>query len=210
MSLLKKVNSDIASYHSGVVRNRDSNAEQIRQSLTEIGVEFAREIATLQSSPATVITPLGEPFETISLARGLTAVVSTKGDVTTFGRALADNLQPSILGYLNYEGRRALDALNTPIREIELPDPGRRTTETLLIAKAVLATGCTAISLTDTAVDFYRPSKLLIASIFHSLSGVQELQAKFPSATILTLGSSDSLDSEGILHPGVGLLEDRM
>ncbi|MGV9662772.1 uracil phosphoribosyltransferase [Nocardia niigatensis] len=207
---VRKIISPIALAMAGVVRDRNSSPVQIREALSRLGREFSREISSWDARLAEVVTPLGEAAQVVTLHRGLTAVVTTKGDYDTFGLSLASALEPSIVGYMNFEGRRAQAALNTPIREVELPAAGNRQVGSLVVAKSVLATGCTAISLTDTAFDLYRPGKLIICSIFYSLSGVCELVARFPAATVLVLGEPDKIDENGILHPGVGLLEERI
>lgn len=207
---IQVIRSPIALSLAGVVRNRNSKSDDIRKALSQLGYEFSREILSRHARADEVITPLGEPAAVVNLDRGQTAVVATKGDYDTFGLSIATGVEPSIVGYMNFEGRRAQEALNTPVREIQLPTSGGRIVETLVIAKSVLATGCTAISLTDTAVDCYRPTHLVIASIFYSESGISELGTRFPTATIVVLGKPDKLDNDGILHPGVGLLEDRM
>jgi uracil phosphoribosyltransferase len=153
---------------------------------------------------------MNEQLETVAVTGHVSIVVTTKFDLETFGRAISATLEPSKVGYMNFEGRRGLDALNSPVREIELPDVRNGVVDAVVIAKSCLATGCTAISLARTAVQEYSPRILVIATIFYSMSGLRELEEAFPHAHMFVVGEPDEMDGDGLLHPGVGLLEDRL
>jgi uracil phosphoribosyltransferase len=206
-----QVEAPLAQYYAGVVRDRESSAAQIEEALRFLGHEIGRCLtAMLQLEPAVVTTPLNEVVRTLRLRNDLTAIVTTRADLDVFGKQIAATLSPTILGYMDFEGRRGFDAPDTPVREIQLPDPGSRPVSALVIAKSILATGCTAISLTRTAVAHYKPTRLVVASLFYSHSGLSELAAEFPNAEFLVVGEADELDDSGILHPGVGLIEERI
>ncbi|NEB00298.1 uracil phosphoribosyltransferase [Streptomyces sp. SID13726] len=201
----------MAKYYEGVIRDRDSEPAEIRKALVNLGREFGRVLAgMLCLEPAVVVTPLDEECSTLKLRDDLTVVVTTKADLELFGRVLAESLEPALVGFMDFEGRRGLEALESPVREIELPATRGRKVTNLVIAKSVLATGCTAISLTQTALNAYQPERILIASLFYSITGINELAAEFPTAEYLVLGEADRLDGNGMLHPGVGLIEKRI
>lgn len=206
-----RIDAPIAHYYAGIVRNRESSPSQIENALGNLGKEFGRELMSmLRLKPAMVVTPLDETCSTLELRDELTAVVTTKADLKLYGRAIASHLEPAIMGYMDFEGRRGLSALEAPVREIELPSSHGQKVTNLVIAKSVLATGCTAISLTRTAIATYQPEQLVIASLFYSLTGINELAVEFPAAEFLVLGEADKLDENGLLHPGVGLIEQRL
>ena len=103
------------------------------------------------------------------------------------------------------------DALSSPIRSMSLPEPRKEfPTDSVIIAKSVLATGCTAISLTRKAVEMYNPRNVIIASIFYSDIGIAEMLNEISTAQIFTFGKADSLDENGMLIPGVGNLDQRL
>jgi uracil phosphoribosyltransferase len=207
---VRRIDAGVALYYAGIVRNRDSTPEEIRHALGNLGQEVGRELASvLCLEPTVVVTPLNESCSTLKLRDELTAVVTTKADLELYGKALASKLEPVIIGNMDFEGRRGLTALDTPVREVELPIPHGRQVVNLVVAKSVLATGCTAISLTRTAMRYYQPERLVIATLFYSLTGIDELAAEFPDAQFLVLGEADKLDDNGMLHPGVGLIEQR-
>ena len=94
---------------------------------------------------------------------------------------------------------------------MSLPEPRKEfPTDSVIIAKSVLATGCTAISLTRKAVEMYNPRNVIIASIFYSDIGIAEMLNEISTAQIFTFGKADSLDENGMLIPGVGNLDQRL
>jgi uracil phosphoribosyltransferase len=210
MAVVHKLESAYLTYLSGLVRNRDSTPEQVRDSLLRLGEEVGRQIlAACFLDRTTVTTPMGEEVDALTSANELSVVITTKFDLETFGSALASSLTPSKVGYMNFEGRRGFDALNSPVREIELPDLRNRTVSSIVIAKSCLATGCTAISLAKSAAQEYMPRRMIIVAVFYSLEGLMELEEAFPHSEIFVVGEPDEIDEDGMLHPGVGLLEAR-
>ena len=210
MAVVHKLTAPFLRLQTGVVRNRDSDPEDIRTALRLLGEEIGRHIlTTCLVDPVTITTPMNEKLETITVSNHMSIIVTTKADLDTFGKAISSTLQPSKVGYMNFEGRRGLDALNAPVREIELPDV-RHGVDSVVIAKSCLATGCTAVSLARTAMQEYVPRLLIIAAIFYSMAGVRELEEAFPNSHIFVVDDPDDMDNDGMLHPGVGLLEARI
>ena len=83
----------------------------------------------------------------------LTVVVSSLDDYEYFGFGIAKSLANVKRGYIDFEGRRGIEALTHQVRSITLPDANN--VKTVIIAKSVLATGCTAISLARKAMEKY-------------------------------------------------------
>jgi uracil phosphoribosyltransferase len=49
-----------------------------------------------------------------------------------------------------------------------------------------------------------------LVSIFYSNAGIAELRESFPNAYIFVVGEPDNLTDDGLLVPGVGLLDERI
>lgn len=210
MGSIRRITSPYCKYLTGIVRDRNSTPDQVRHALSQLGTELGRHVLEAHHlQPTMVTTPVNDEVEILSLTNDTTLIVTTKGDFGSFGTAAAVMLSPARIGYMNFEGRRGLQALNTPIRELDIPDVGNHV-KTLVVAKSTLATGCTAISLTKTAVEEVVPELLVIITVFHSLEGLQELRDEFPDAIIYCIGEPDALDENGMLHPGIGVLEERI
>jgi uracil phosphoribosyltransferase len=97
-------------------------------------------------------------------------------------------------GYFDFQGVRGPDALTQPVRAASHPTikPGT-IVDTVVIAKAVLATGCTAISLAKNIMSKFQPENLIIASAFYSQTGIKELFVEIPNIKfIYTVGNLDS------------------
>ena len=155
-------------------------------------------------------TPMNEDVIAIVPKVPLCAIVSTKDDFEFLGKGLSRILENSVNGYMDFEGRRGREALNSHIAHMELPEAKGQSVHTLVIAKAVLATGCTAVHLAKTAQKKYMPRNILIVSVFYSEKGVLELQHEVPNADIVVVGKPDSVDENGMLTPGVGNLDQRL
>lgn len=210
MAEIHKLSSPYALAQVGVIRNRESEPSDVRKALTRLGEEIGKGIASQHFlAPATIITPMDDEVHTLLPQRNTSVVVTTKADLDCFGAALASILDPAALGYMNFEGRRGFQALESPVRELELPEI-HAPVDYLIIAKSTLATGCTAISLARTAMYEYSPRALIIASIFYSSLGLSELRTAFSHAPIFVVGDPDRLDERGMLHPGIGLLDSRI
>lgn len=207
---IRRVTSDYARYLTGIVRDRGSSPSDVREALARLGAELGRHVLEAHFlRPAVISTPMNDEVETLILSNDSTLVITTKSDMLAFGTSVAAALSPARIGYMNFEGRRGLEALRTPVREVDIPEMGG-VVKNLVVAKSTLATGCTAISITRCALDEVDPESLIILTVFYSLEGLQELQQAFPDAEIFCIGEPDTLDENGMLHPGIGLLEERI
>jgi hypothetical protein len=119
----------------------------------------------------------------------------------------ADN---SLSGFMDFKGRRGVTALDSPVRNIDLPHSSDEPVVNLIIGKAVLATGCTAISLTKESTRKYMPRRIIIASCFYSKKGVSELMHEIPNADLILVGEADKINNDGMLEPGIGNLDQRL
>lgn len=196
---------------SGVVRNERSSPSEIRAALASLGRSIADEVLERYGyCPVEVTTPLSEGALVARRREHRNIVISTKADFDPFGRIIADELSPAWAGYMDFGDVRGRAALTAPIREISIPEKGDNPVDTVIVAKSVLATGCTAVSLARVAMDEYQPRQILIATVFYSRAGLSEIAEELPEADIFVVGDPDRLDDNGILHPGIGMLDERM
>lgn len=196
---------------ASIVRSIESSPQELKDALREMGREIGKKvIEKFYIKDIEIVTPMGSkttsPFPQIPLS----LVFTTKGDMEHFGSGLSKSLRNSIIGYMNFEGRRGTEALDSPIRDIMLPSVKGKKIDSILIAKSVLATGCTAISLTRKALSEYVPDKVIIVAAFYSTRGLDDLTAEFPNAHIFVVGDPDDLEENGLLVPSIGLLEERL
>lgn len=82
--------------------------------------------------------------------------------------------------------------------------------KTLIVAKSVLATGCTAVHLARKAIETYNAQSIIIASVFYSEIGINEITNELPQSKIYVFGDPDKLNADGMLVPGVGNLDMRL
>lgn len=207
----RKIDSRFAEAQKSIVMDSSSSKAALRQSVWLLGQEMGKKvIEDYFLSKGTLQTPMNVQVERIVPTVPLCAIVTTRDDFEFLGKGISSVLYNSIAGYMDFEGRRGLQALNAQIQHVELLEPKGQHVHTLIVAKAILATGCTAIHLTRSAMSKYMPRQIIISSIFFSEHAVAELHHEIPNADIIVIGSPDSLDEDGMLVPGVGILDQRL
>ncbi|HHP4539555.1 TPA: uracil phosphoribosyltransferase [Acinetobacter baumannii] len=207
----KQLNTNFIRSQKTIIRSIDSGSDILKESINAAGEEIGKFILEQYFlEKDSVTTPMQEKVIDFMPKVPSCVIVTTKDDFEFFGKGIARYLPNSFIGYIDYEGRRGIQALNTDISTMMLPDTKGLPINTLIVSKAVLATGCTAIHLLKTAIKEYFPKNVLIVSLFHSLQGVAELEKEAPNADIIVVGDSDSIDEAGMLTPGVGNLDLRL
>ena len=196
-----------------VIRSKSTEKEQLRDALLKLGNKVGIDIsADNMLTKSEVVTPMEQVFQGYLFSDSLNLVYSTKDDYQYFARGISLAIPNSMQGYFDFQGVRGLDALTQPIRAVSHPPVNEKANvDTVIVAKAVLATGCTAISLARNIVSKYQPKHLIIASALYSHRGVSELLEELPIIKfIYTVGRPDALDENGMLIPGVGNLDNRL
>ncbi|MCA1057801.1 hypothetical protein LCL96_02590 [Rossellomorea aquimaris] len=195
------------------IRSDNTDKKNLRDALTKIGHRMGMDIVNdYMLNKSEITTPMNQMFAGYSFSENVNLVYSTKDDYQYFAKGITSTVPNSLQGYLDFKGARGPAALTQPIRAVSHPDikPGEKV-DTVIIAKAVLASGCTAVSLAKNIMNKYYPTNLIVASAFYSERGVKELLIEIPSIkSIYTIGKPDALNEEGMLIPGVGNLDERI
>jgi uracil phosphoribosyltransferase len=211
MDNIKRINDKFSESYKSVIRNVTSSSEEIQGAIKILGTELGKFIfGQYFTKNKNIETPMGLSIDSLFPNQHKIAIMTTKDDFEYLGKGLESIFENTISGYMNFEGQRGLQALNSSVREMCLPEQGNEPINTLLIGKAVLATGCTAISLTKTALQKYMPRNLIICSIFYSRQGVKDIVTSLPNADIILVGEPDNIDTDGMLVPGIGNLDERI
>jgi len=194
------------------IRDRNSSPELLQKRLFELGELMGKHIAgeemTIQEQ---ITTPMGHSFTGRRMIQSRTVVLSTLDDYQYFALGISSVIVGSMRGFMDFAGVRGPDALSSPIRAATLPEvkTGQKV-KIVIIAKSVLATGCTAITLAKKAYENYYPEKLIIATVFYSQTGIDDVVQDLPNPRIFVVGEPDSLDSSGMLVPGIGNIDNRI
>lgn len=196
-----------------LIRSKNTQTDDLKKALYQVGARIGSDIVSdnmLVKSEIT--TPMDHQFQGFSFSSGLNLLYSTKDDFNHFANGIASAIPNVEQGYFDFQGKRGLDALTLPIRAVSHPSISKDVPiESVIIAKAVLATGCTAISLTKNIIGKYYPKKIIIATAFYSIRGIQELMREIPSIDwIYKIGEAELLNENGMLVPGVGNLDERL
>lgn len=197
-------------FHLTNIRNSETSKEQLIESLKVIGQTIGRNIFNdFFTQEAQVTTPMLQPYKGILNLQKSIVIISTDADFDNYAQGIASNFKNVYRGYIDYGGKRGKDALREEFRTLHLPDVNLPYIDILVVAKTVLATGCTAISLTKNAIQKFKPKTVIIASVFYTQTGLIELSNEFPHYEYLLI-EEDQLNEDGMLIPGVGNLDTRL
>lgn len=203
------INNDYAIALRNQVRDCTTESDSLKEILFKLGNGFGQKIAEMfLLEEREVVTPMNEKHKGIHISNKGIVVISTRDDYEYFGNGISSVFPNAERGYMDFAGKRGEEALTCPLRGMYLPK--KSDVEVVVVAKSVLATGCTAITLAKRAVENYNPKYLVIASVFYSLQGVEELEKECRSAEIIVLGDEDYLRKDGMLIPGFGDLDKRL
>lgn len=211
--LYKQVNNRYIQVLETKIRDQNTSVEELKKSLLELGTLVGQEIcADNMLSDVIVNTPMEATYSGVKIDESKEyVVISTKDEYEYFANGIARQLDSCNRGYMEFSRGKKEDEFCAPIRAMDLPDiKTGKPVEYVIIAKSVLATGCTAILLAKKAIDKYMPKGIIIASAFYSISGVLELKNQVPHAKIYVCMDPDDINAEGMLLPGVGNLDLRL
>jgi len=194
------------------IRDRNTPEEKLRRRLYDLGRIMGEQIVGNELTNSFVVTtPMNFNYQGLRIMQDLTVIVSTRDDYEYFASGISSPFDGVIRGFMDFGGIRGSEALTSPIRAIDLPEIKRgQYVKTLIIAKSVLATGCTAIHLARKSIETYNPQRIIIASVFYSERGLSEVSLELPQSKIYVFGNPDELNEDGMLVPGVGNLDMRM
>ena len=191
------------------IRDEDAPIDLIKENLTKLGSIMAQHlIEKYYITEKTITTPMGNTITCPVRSSKRIVVISTKDDYQYFGLGIADAFPNSKRFYMDFAGKRGIEALSCPIRGMNLEDVSD--VDAVIVAKSVLATGCTAITLTKRAIEKYDPRIVIIASVYYSEQGACEVQEKCKNAMIYSFGLAEELREDGMLIPGFGDLDKRL
>lgn len=210
---VKKIDRKFIMALQTTIRSAKTEVEYLKTSITKIGEKIGEEIINEDMMNETIIeTPMGEMFEGYQINQSVNIIYSTKDDFSYFAAGIKMVIPNCLQGYLDFGGVRGQKALTQPIRSASHPNVPKHTViENVIIAKSVLATGCTAISLAKNINEKYSPKNLIIATAFYSDLGILELKQEIPNIkSIYVVGEADILDPDGMLVPGLGNIDKRL
>lgn len=195
------------------IRDTNTTGEELKKSLIELGTIVGQEICADNILSGVIVnTPMEATYSGVKVDESKEyVVISTKDEYEYFANGIARQLNGCNRGYMEFSGNRKEDEFCAPIRSIDLPEiKTGKPVEYIIIAKSVLATGCTAISLAKKAIEKYMPNGIIIASAFYNERGVLELKKELPHAKIYVCTDPDEINADGMLLPGIGNLELRL
>lgn len=211
MDNIIRIKDKFAECHKNIIRNKYSSGNEIIKSLNILGGEIGKKITEHSCIDQSHFkTPMNIEMDGVCFIKENALLVSTSVDGGGISEGIKNTLPATTyLAKMEFKGARGRQALIAPVRNIELPVI-EESVKFMIVAKSVLATGCTAIRLTKAALVRVMPTKIYIATIFYSMPGIAELAREFPNAYICVVGEPDEINADGMLLPGIGDLDTRI
>lgn len=207
-----KINNKFVRMLQTKVRDKETKTEDLQTTLYKLGEYIVSEIIGNEFVEEEIITtPLEHKYKGLVIMEPKIVVMSTRDDYDYFASGISHSLVNCISGYMDFGDNRGLDTYSSPVRAVELPEIGTgEFVDTVIIAKSVLATGCTAISLLRKAIEKYIPSNIIICSVFYSEEGIRDIKRELRKCKIYVCGEPDTLNKNGFLIPGIGDIDERL
>lgn len=206
---MKCIKNEYTEVLKNTVRDQQTNDKLLTKSLYSLGAEIGKYILEeYLIKKKEINTPMNVTYLGTYVEEKNIVVISTKDDYKFFGNGIASLFTSVSRGYIEFNGDRGEAALKNTCRSMSMPDNSN--VDMVIIAKSVIATGCTAITLAKKAYEKYNPEYLVIVGAFYSDRGVKELRDSCRNAIIISVGDPDELRSDGMLVPGVGNLDERI
>ena len=206
---MERLNSEYCEALKNEIRDVNCDSKIIKENLITLGKNIGEKIYEKYFlDNKSITTPLGISINGRYPLYKQIIIVSTSDDYELFGNGIAQVFRNSKQGKIDFGGVHGFDALKSPFRSITLPDA--QNVDTVIIAKSVLATGCTAISLIRKVMEKYWPDNIIVASIFYSEAGYAELMNQSKTKDVFVIGNPDELLDNGLLSPGMGNLDERI
>lgn len=212
----KNISNEYCKIQETTIRDAIKSGVELKQAFINLGVEIGKRILADCCTTTTIVTtPMEAQYSGLAIDKVKeNVIISTKDDFEYFAKGIALQFCDPYRGYINYSGVRGPELKYSKMlgENICLPEiKSGKAVANVIIAKSVIASGCTAIDLAKRAYSKYVPSHLIIASIFYSEKGIAELRMSLPSLEIYTIASkADVVDCDGMLHPGIGNVDARL
>ncbi len=153
MSRIYKISDTNIISLSNLIKYKEASPHELRNALYVMGIHLAQHIISkLYVNDKEFFTPFDFTLTGPIPKLPASVIITTKSDCNTLGDAFCKAFTNGILGYIDFHGERGEEAMKSPIRQITLPEMSNKWVECLVVVKSVLATGCTAISLTRVLV----------------------------------------------------------
>lgn len=192
-------------------RTRETNPEEFRELLRRIGVFFGYEIVNmLEYEQINVITPMNVEHHGARL-RDSVVIVSSFEDADYFAAGIKDVFPLAFVGKIDAVRTYVVGRWRAPIQRAELPREVPFES-VVVIAKAILASGCTAISLIGKTLEIVKPKTVIVAAIIAHQDACHEIANEYPYIPIeFIIGEIDPvLDERGYVIPGIGNISERL
>lgn len=192
-----------------VLRNRDTKTENFRQAMDKLGLLLAVESTMdLDSCTDTVITPLDVEAHCSYVNDSRILLIPILRAGLGFLESFIDILPAVKVAHIgiarDHETLEARPYLDT------VPDYHEEF-DRVLILDPMLATGNSSAKAIELVLKKgYTPEKLTLVCALSTVTGIEQLQSKFPALKIVTAAIDPHLNEKAYIVPGLGDAGDRL
>lgn len=209
MSSVKLIKHPLAGNCLRTLRNQDTKTENFRQAMDKLGLLLAVESTMdLGCCNDTVITPLGVEAHCSYVDDSRILLIPILRAGLGFVESFVDILPAAKVAHIgiarDHETLEARPYLDT------VPDHHEEF-DRVLILDPMLATGNSSTKAIELVLNKgYVPEKLTLVCALSTMTGIEQLQRKFPALNIVTAAIDPILNEKAYIVPGLGDAGDRL
>ncbi len=206
MDFLQLIKHPVLQQKMGILRNRHTNAAELRRLLNEISILLTYEATkNLKLTPIQIETPfgLGEVVEISALP----VIVSIMRAGNSMLEGVLTVLPQAEVGHIGIYRDRF--SLNTVEYYLRLPNRENLQGREILLVDPLIATGDTMVASIDRLKQF-KVGQISVLCVLASQLSLEKLAYFHPEIYIYTLGVEEQLNDQGYLIPGMGDIGSRL
>ena len=202
----------LAQHALAALRNVDTDPVAFRRELTRLGrvcgytlaAEYFRTETVEVQTPLATTTGERVAGDVVFVAVLRAAVPFVEGLVDTVPHARQGVLSASRdeTAGMDEDGRFPIS-----VKYVNLPEI--RSSDTVVVADPMLATGSTMVAALDAVLDGTTPATTVVLSAVSAPEGIDRVAGAFPDVDLVTADVDDRLDENGYIVPGLGDAGDR-
>jgi uracil phosphoribosyltransferase len=193
------------------IRDMRTDGARIARDLQLLGQEMAKHLVKhFFLEQRQVVTPMDHTVDGLAPAIPQCVIVSKHEEHAHFATGAQYILDGSERGFVDFGGKRGPEVSKREPVGVKFPSLRGNDVDTIVVAKAGIAGGCTVKEMARLATEKYGPCRIVFMAAFYTREGVDGIRREFAKGTFVVAGDPDTLNNERMLIPGIGQLNERL
>jgi uracil phosphoribosyltransferase len=195
------------------LRRAETTDTEFRTGLARLGQICGYELldSRFDTRSEEVQTPLAAATGTKITGRDTVVLVNVLRAATPFVEGLLQAFPAARQGVISASRNESAGmedgAFPVAVEYVKLPDI--ESTDTVVVADPMLATGSTMVEVLGKVTEGVDPGQIVVLSAVSAAHGLESVHEQFPGADLVTVAIDDHLDDDGFIVPGLGDAGDR-